>query len=43
VAITVELSIGSDGLLAIATLPFPFSGGRALTPGTGKYSVTLTF
>jgi hypothetical protein len=42
-AIGIELAIGSDGLTAIATLPFPFNGSRSLTPGSGKYSVTLTF
>jgi hypothetical protein len=42
-AIGIELAIGSDGLTAIATLPFPFNGSRSLTPGSGKYSVALTF
>jgi hypothetical protein len=40
-AISVELHIGSDGLEAIATLPLPFNDSRALTPGSGKYTVTL--
>jgi hypothetical protein len=40
-AISVELAIGDDGLTAIATLPSPFNGSQALTPGTGKYSVRL--
>ena len=35
-AISVELAIGNDGLTAIATLPFPFNGSRALTPGSGE-------
>ncbi len=41
-AIGVELMIGSDGISAIATLPFPYNGSRALAPGTGKYNVKLT-
>jgi hypothetical protein len=42
-AIGIELTVGSDGLQAITTLPFPFNGSRSLAPGTGKYNVTLSF
>jgi hypothetical protein len=40
-AIGVELLIGAD-VQAMTTLPFPFNGSAQLTPGSGKYTVSLS-
>jgi len=40
-AIGVELLIGAD-VQGMTTMPFPFSGSAQLTPGGGKYTVSLS-
>ena len=40
-AITVELSV-ADLDVKIVTVPFPFKSGGEVTPGTGKYKVSLS-
>jgi hypothetical protein len=41
-AMTVVLNVGADRLESAGNIAFPFKGSATLTPGTGKYLVSLS-